>query len=278
MKINIEGQWRTINTGGTYIINIDKNLVDYSNWSEEPYSGTIIGSWHEQTTNGGVNFRELGTDAFGNETYLWKTSGSTSGFRAGISHRYNSWAAPIDASNTYRTSIWVKRINTTGSNSDFYFGLRAYSGESGRDCRRCTDGLIFSNYYYLQLNSDMAQIVFPENQWRLIVGYIRPNTQDYTTDSNYYCKVYDISGAIGQYKHDYQFYSGITDYTTLSARIYAPYNETGNLNISYSFSYPRIDLVDGTEPSIATLLSNEGQWRKINDMKINIGDDWKNIT
>jgi hypothetical protein len=40
--------------------------------------------------------------------------------------------------------------------------------------------------------------------------------------------------------------------------------------------YPRLDKLDGTEPSIQTLLSNEGQWRKINDMKINIGDDWKN--
>ena len=276
-KINIGDVWKNVIDTK---IKIDTNLLDYSDWGLSPFTGSTTG-WLEIVLRA-KNYRELDTDMFGNQTYIWKTSGTSAANYGGINYpttatgNYLKSCAIVDDTKTYRTSIWVKRKNIT-STSNFYMGNRTYlsNGDYTSLVRR-SDGIL---YYFTSLSNANLNSFMPENTWRLMVAYVRPVTPLLTSaDANYYFKILDTNGGtVASANYNWQFYSGNTTNSYMAIQIQAPYNATTG-DTCFQFCYPRIDLIDGTEPSIETLLAGEGPWRTVTTAQVNVGDVWKNTT
>jgi hypothetical protein len=274
MKINIGDNWKDVNS---VKIKLDTNLLDYSDWIVGTGSTTNFTEYTRINVlyAHSINYRELGNDPFGGETVLWMTLGENTGYTAGILTQSNVGRPTIDVTKTYRYSIWVNR-KTIGTTSPFYFGFYNYNGNSVISSIRTLDNAISTNFYFYSATQGTLLTVLPENTWRLVVGYMSPSTYTGGTNSEYFGRVYDLTGGtVASFNYHYKF-SGTTTNTAL--RVYSPYNEATFSGVSSHFCYPRVDLVDGTEPSIATLLNNEGPWRTVSDIKVNVGDNWKNTS
>lgn len=259
-----EGMWRS---GTTYIKVEDKNLLDYSDWSTD-----LSGSTSEFTAvteyNAQLNqYRQLDTDPFGNTNYIWVASGVTV-TGATYGGGYISSGVTIDNTKTYRISQWCNRFNSGDTSNEYYFGFRTYDINGVLTGTTRNDGVYNTNYYvYGKSGGYMAS--YNINGWFLTVGYILPYTSS-GVNTTYQGKIYYNNGLVNTYP--YNFYFNVNA-KYLATRSYSPYNTTSFAGTK--FCYPRIDLVDGTEPSINTLLTNEGMWRSGTTM-IYVDDGWKN--
>ena len=220
-------------------------------WEEGSFhDGTGDGKW---TSNGTSSLREFDTDPFGNQSIIWKAidtdvvSDSEGGF--------NSAKVPADSSSTYRYSCFIKQENFDGS-GNVYFGNFAYSNLSGIyntdfvnvRSAGAASGTGNINPYFIN-NQQM-----PSSDWYLAVAYLHayqtetgPSTRQETgiykastgekvSFSNIRDLVFDDPSAVAQ-----------------SIRAYHYYNPAGTGDVIQFFK-PRIDLVDGNEPSITDLL------------------------
>ena len=251
-------------------LKLNTNLLDYSDWTVGSGSTTKFNEYNTYA----INYRDYDLDPYNNSAITWKSIGTNTGWTAGIT--YSPSTNPgitINPNKLYRVSTWMKR-KVIGSTGQLYFSVRALVNGSQDYLIRTSDGNASKNHYLINYNFSSLSTIAPVDEWRLVVGYILPNSFTGTTDSNYYGKVYDLTGnTINTYSWNFKW-SGSTNGAYY--RVYTPYNEN-TLSASTLMVYPRIDLVDGTEPSIATLLSGEGIYRNITSKKINIGGTWKDI-
>lgn len=230
----------------------DNNLLDYSDWSTD-FSGSTNDFVEYCTSVGGINTRILDTDPFNNNMYLWQGSGTSSGTTAG----WQTTSIPIDHTKKYRFSVWMKRIG--GTIGRYYFGFFTRdSSDSAINSKRVNDGLLHANFYFFgTVNLNFTTITtnhFPENEWRLLVGYVLDSSYSEGYIDKWSPKIYDIYGNVKVNSAvNYMFLTGTT---YVKHRIYAPFEGDS----VYKMAYPRIDVVDGTEPSITTLLTSEGVW------------------
>jgi hypothetical protein len=207
-------------------------IVDWSVW-ENGQTGSI-GRFGR---NGDIaeNSRVMGLDPWGKEIVLWQaTPDATSGADGG----WNGTTFPIDRTKLYRFSVWIKR-NLSG-NGTSYLGCSSNVSVLNRN------GLTSNGNPYFYYGSNMGAT----NEWVLIVGHIFP------ADSP--------SGGFhpesGRYKVDGTYLGGnISDFvwantaTTGGERTYLYY--CTDINVRQWWCYPRVDIVDGTEPSLNELLS-----------------------
>ena len=251
-------------------LKLNTNLLDYSTWTISTGSTTNFNEYNSS----GINYIDYDVDPFGISALTWKSTGIYTGWTAGITYSPNTTPGiQINPNSLYRVSTWIKR-KIVGSTGQFYFSVRALNNGSQDYLIRTNDGNASKNHYLINYNYSQLATIMPENQWRLVVGYILPNNFTGTTDSNYYGKTYDLSGnTIDTYTWNFKW-SGSTNGAYY--RIYTPYNEA-TLSASTFMLYPRIDLIDGTEPSITTLLAGEGIYRNVTSKKINIGGTWKDV-
>jgi hypothetical protein len=163
----------------------------------------------------------------------------------------------VDNTKMYRLSLWVNR-KKIGTNGLFYFGYNVNVGANAGNSIRINDGVVSTNFYFVIQNFTQAATTLPENNWVLAVGYLLPSTYTGSTDANYYTRIYNTTSSGYLFAQNYKM-SGNT--TGVWLRCYTPYNETTWSGTTSWLYNPRIDLVDGTEPSIATLFSNEGMWK-----------------
>jgi hypothetical protein len=197
--------------------------------------------------NGGTNENErvYAENPFGVDSIVWETRCSGNGNDDG---GWNSEGFTIDNRKMYRFSVWVKRTSSTAS-GNFYLGL----GDYGTQLQIANSAAAGNPYW------DCPGVsVFNQSQWYLVVGHVFPFDTSYTgrhPDSGVYVRgqrqrVRDINGcnvgndvkwasnASNTYHRCYHYYSG--DSTT-----------------RLQFWDPRIEVCDGTEPSISELLSGE---------------------
>lgn len=257
-----EGPWRNVVKTK---INIDSNLLNYSVWATGQTGS--IGQFNQITSNGTVNSRVLDTDPFNNSNIVWQSYNANSGASSG---GYTSTAITIDPSKTYRNSVWVKRLNA-GFGEVFN---RVICNVALTDVSATgTTNTTFNLTYGADANT------IPLNQWMLHMSYIRPYTWTGTTDdpNTGIITTGGTNKGISYGVGDVKFASNATQ---IQPVIYAPYAYAGMsvTGITYEIAYPRFELVDGTEPSLTTLLAGEGPWRTVNAGWVNIGDVWKAIT
>ena len=225
----------------------DNNLLDPSTW----YVGATSVTGFSFNGSSSENALISDTDPFGNTAVIWKAYNPNGNADGG----WKTSVVSVDHTKTYRFSVWVNR-KVTGTDGRFYFGLE------GLDSSQSDDGVLFrvngnndtNPYFVFSDNGSGSSATVPEDEWVLVVGHVWPSGSG--TGSNK-----DDSGV---WKTDgtkltgtATFYDYVWKTTTVYTqhRSYLFYSESDTSVIQH-WAYPRIDLVDGTEPSIDDLINN----------------------
>jgi hypothetical protein len=214
---------------------VDTNILNPQTWAV----GTGSSSGFSQNGSTSENHRILDTDPFGNQSVIWEARpGSASGADGG----WNTSNFSIDKTKMYRYSTWVRR--TVQGNGSFYLGCNGYGSTNGVLNRG--NGSNNTNPYFWVAGTPTSIGV-----WTLIVGHVWPagsGTGSFHPDSGRYT----ISGGkIGGISNDFVW----RDQTT-SARHRSYLYYSTNTSTRQQWCYPRVDVCDGTEPSIQDLLNN----------------------
>jgi len=233
---NIQSSQVTIN-GNLTSMGTDYNLLDYSIW-EAGQTGAI-GIFGVYSTG---NSRILAEDPWGEEAVVWKSVPN-----AGI---YCS-AQAIDNTKLYRMSWWEKRVeNATATYARYYAGLNGYGSVNGVAYR--STGAINTNPYFWNSSAVPTSADLPAGEWILVVGHVWPagsGTGSNHPDSGRY----KVTGRFGNISYDYVFLPETTSARSRTLSVY----QANDPNVLHYTVYPRLDIVDGTEPTIAELLSGE---------------------
>lgn len=200
-----------------------QNLLNLQDWL--PGTGGITG--FAATGLASENVREWGDGPFGQRTVLWKAVSD------GNNDGDGGWTATpisINPLAMYRFAVWVKK----GVSHDGYSYL-------GCDNVTHLDGTPETNPYFWY--GDLPAL----NKWYLIVGYIHGSNDASTT---HYGGIYD--GQTGQKVVNCTDFKFQTNASTTHHRSFLFY--CANPNVIQYFYAPRIDLVNGNEPTISELL------------------------
>lgn len=219
----------------TYFSVNSQNLLDTSTWTVS--SGSVSGFSQNGATS--ENSRELGRNHIGEEVVLWKATPDASSNADGgwDTSDYN-----VDHKKTYRLVVWLKKTNSNTGSS--YFGFHSYSYNGSHHSLRL-DGNSNNNPYFW--SGDLPQL----NKWYMLVGYVHGSNYSSTVN---YGGIYDgVTGEKVRSITDFKFKSTATK---LRHRTYL-YYDTNTSDRQYFYA-PRMELVDGNEPSVEELL-------KIND-------------
>jgi hypothetical protein len=219
------------------------SLIDTANWTVS--TGAVTG----YPVNGlaSESQRIVDTDPWGNQNIVWGTYASGDG---GADGGWEGTAVAADRTKTYRYSVWVRRTSSTATGT-FYFGL--HTNGTG-DTYHLSDGASQTNPYWDYRGTGSLT----QNQWYLVVGHIFPTGYAGTTahpNSGYYTVANGttkVASNAGNVPNDVKFPS---DATTLMSRVYHYYCSDATTRLQ--FAYPRIDIVDGNEPTISELLSKD---------------------
>ena len=211
------------------------NALDSTAWVPDS-SGSQPGFPENGTSSGGGNFILYDSLPDGSRGLLWRArSGSaTTGNPEG---GWNSGNVNVNASQMYRFSVWIRCFGGNAS-GNFYLGP---GGGTVYDI----GGGVNTNPYFQVLGRSNVQ----DSQWVLVVGYVYPSSYSGTQynrggvyRANDGVKIVDgtdfkwAPGATSTYHRAYQYY-------------------TTQANNYQDFWNPRVDLMDGTEPSLDALLA-----------------------
>jgi hypothetical protein len=230
-----------------------KNLLNYTTWVAGNSSATGF------SRNGGAaeNLLVNGLDPWGNETVLWLSLPDGGGNDDG---GWNTTNFSIDHTKLYRFSVWVKR--TVYVEGRFYFGTNGFGSTNGVLSR--STGTNNTNPYFWTSSDPPTTAEMPNSTWILVVGHVWPSGSG--TGAN--------KPESGRYTIGLGRYAGIsldfvwrTESTQARHRTYLYYAES-NLPRQY-WCYPRVDIVDGTEPTIAQLLGGYGALSSVSLQKSN---------
>ena len=208
-------------------------LIDNSNWSLG--SGSETG--YNAIGSSGENNRIMDVDPFGNNAIVWEAGNDAASNADG---GWNTPTFPIDNTKLYRYSVWVNR-KVLGANGRAYLGLYGYGSTNGVKYVSNSATIINSYFWY----SASPPTMIPEDEWVLVVGHVYPHNHTGTTnhpDSGLYTVAND---RIGNTIWDYKW---LPQTTTALHRNYLFYST--DTDVRQQFIYPRVDCVDGTEPSI----------------------------
>ena len=239
LVLSLDGASRRSTLKATQVNNI---LPDPGNWSTGTGGQTGYGSNGSSSEQNRVSVTD---DPWGRNSITWRTTpDSTSGADGG----WNSSYYAIDRSYTYRYSMWVKRY-TAGTGGTFYMGMNP-------NPIRNDNGNSQGNPYFTHPAISLLTL----NQWYLVVAHVfyEGYTGGRHPDSGWYengVKISDKSyGNCGT--QDVRWAPGTT-----SARHRAYHYYTTNVNSGIEFAYPRVDKIDGKEPSINEMINRgESGW------------------
>jgi hypothetical protein len=244
---------------------LPNSLINMSTWT----IGTGGATGYNQNGNPSTeNQRTLTTNPWGDTDVIWGSFPSGNGNDDG---GWNTTDFNIDNTKLYRFSVWVKRTSST-SGGTFYLGMNA----GGDGPRQMDNSTINTNPYWNctgtgGLNQDV---------WYLYVGHVYPWNTSYTgrhPNTGYYfvnnpTKQGDVNGCnigSGDLKWSNNSTTGIH-------RTYHYYCADSTTRLQ--FYDPRVDLVDGKEPSINELVNySPAQWRNLTQNNINFSVSSKPI-
>ena len=230
----------------------DNNLLDLSTWYVGANSTTGVTGFGFNETDSGENTLIADTDPFGNTAVIWKAQSPDGGADGGWNTNY----IDVDHTKLYRFSVWVNR-KVTGTDGRFYFGTRGYNSSlSNVGVLIRSSGNNSTNPYFYYSSQPPTSAELPEDEWVLVVAHVWPSgsgTGSNKEDSG----IYNTDGT----KRNITTPSSLVDMvwnttvTKTAHRTYLFYSE-GDASVIQHWAYPRIDLVDGTEPSISDLINN----------------------
>ena len=211
-------------------------ILDYTTWTLGSGSATgfpMSGSTAE-------NQRISTTDPFGNDNAIvWecRSDGDYSSNGGWTSSNFD-----IDNSFGYRFSVWAYRNSTANGNA--YLGTHGYGTVDGVLNR--TTGANTTNPYFISSGTAPQA-----GRWELFVGHVFPagsgTGADHPESGRYTIQDGRIAGI------DDQDYIWRQESTSSNHRSFLYYCE--DVSVVLQLLYPRVDKIDGTEPSITDLLS-----------------------
>ena len=243
LVLALDGASRRSTLKATQVSNI---LPDPGNWS------TGTGGQTGYSPNGSSseqNRVSVSDDPWGRSSITWRTTpDATSGADGG----WNSSSYPIDNNSTYRYSMWVRRY-TSGTGGNFYHGMNPAPIRNDNNSSQ-------GNPYFSYLG--ISGLTY--NQWYFVCAHVFPH--NYTAglrhpDSGWYedgVKISDKSyGNCGT--------KDVRWKPTTTSAIHRSYHYyTTNVNSGIELAYPRVDKVDGNEPSIKELMEQgESGWKDL---------------
>jgi hypothetical protein len=219
--------------------NNESLMLDYMTWKDGQTGA--VGSFGLNGT-ASENYRVVDTDPWGRKSVVWEARpDDVSGADGGWAHSLST----IDNTKTYRFSVWVNR-KVTG-NGSFYLGTNGYGSVAGVYYR--SDGTTNTTNPYFWTGTPS------QDTWTLVVGHVWPagsGAGSNHPDSGRYTVA---DGYIGPISRDYIW----RDETTSGRQRSYLYYST-NTDTRQQWIYPRVDIVDGTEPSIEELLNGYGAY------------------
>ena len=217
-------------------------LVNYRVW-ENGQTGSVAGFNHVGALS--ENFRVMGLDHRGRNVVVWEArSDSASDADGG----WEGDAINVDNNKLYRFSVWVNRV-INGFDGNFYLGVYGFTGSDNNGVLNLSDGTVNTDPYFWS-SSGPPGSQLPEGQWVLVVGHVFP--KDYNLTSNHVNSGrYDINGVkFGEIDADYKWSS------TANKAVFRTYlYYCTDTSVRQRWVYPRIDIVDGNEPSISDLVN-----------------------
>ena len=220
------------------------NLLDYSTWIPGNTSATGFG----RNGAAGDNIIELGTGPFGESAVLWASRNNDVDSNA--DGGWNGSRFPVDNQYMYRFSVWVYReINGNGS---FYLGTRGYNSVNSNEgvLTRSANGNSTNPYFW-------SGGLSSTDGWQLVVGHVWPANSG-TGANHIESGRYKVStGKFANISNDWVMK---TTTTSLLHRSYLYYST--DPNTVQLWAYPRVDKIDGTEPSIDELLGGNTRTAK----------------
>lgn len=212
----------------------DPNILDYSTWS----TGTGSATGFNQNGATAENYRINSTDPWGNTTVIWEARpDAVSGADGG----WNTSNFAVDNTKIYRYAVWVWR-NGNG-NGSFYLGCHGYGAVNG--VITLSSGANNTNPYFMASSS-----VPTAGRWELVVGHVYPHTYGGTANHPESGRYTIANGRVANTSNDYKWRP---ETTSGNYRTYLYY--CTNTSVRQRWAYPRVDICDGTEPTINELLN-----------------------
>ncbi|MGI5840752.1 MAG: DUF2341 domain-containing protein [Patescibacteria group bacterium] len=240
---------KVVSNDGTAILN-------YTTWKEGQTGSVTDFSQNGSTSE---NYRVLDTDPWGRKVPVWEARpDSTSGADGG----WGTSTFTIDNTKLYRFSTWVNRT-VKGTDGRFYLGTNGYGSVNG--VILLANGSVSTNPYFWN------SVDLPENEWILVVGHIQPHSHVGTTthpDSGRYSS---NGTKIGNISYDFKW---LPESTSARHRSYLYY--TTDTSVRQQWVYPRVDIVDGSEPSIQDLINGYDSYG--DDIVVTVPDPKETIT
>jgi len=176
---------------------------------------------------------------------LWQMTNMDAG---GGDGGWTTDAFPVDHTRTYRFSVFARQESPqSGSGSmTLYFGTHGYGN---------TNGVVHIDNDQVSTNPYFWAGDLPETgKWYLLVGHVL-GSGDTAPDTNIYGGIYDVDTGKKEANITDSF-RWHTDTTTSKHRSFLfYYDDTGNTDPDGYLFGPRVDLCDGTEPPISSLIN-----------------------
>lgn len=216
------------------------NILNPNGWT----TGSGGFSGFGQNGNTGENERVIGTDPWGNSVVVWESRPSGDG---GADGGWNTDWFNIDEKKLYRFSVWVKRTSSSSGGTS-YMGLYGSPNAVIRNDNGSQEG----NPYW-ECSGTGA---YTQNVWYLLVGHCFPSDYKGGVATHPDSGRYTTSGRDGGVNFcniggDVRWYPGSTQGLHRTYHYYC-----GDSTTRLQWYDPRVDVCDGTEPTISDLLNN----------------------
>jgi hypothetical protein len=236
------------------------NGITYGSFSRIPFGKMYGGPL-------GYNTVQIKKDPWGSQNLVWRAVNTSVNVDKANWNENGGFATntvTLDTTKTYRFSVWINRVNL----NDFSDGRgTVYFGPSvNTKLIQKTSGEERNNPYftYMQSANPSTANQQPQNTWMLVVGHIHakgtaadgvnhPNSGFYTVNGGGLTFSALVGGS--ESATDYIFPSDADNSgknQLLRVFLYGCFSP----GVECHFMRPRIDLIDGTEPTIEELLSN----------------------
>ncbi len=243
-KISTDGLVLCLDANNPESIKGQRSIITWNFWTV----GTSAVAGYN--LNGDSNSRLIDTNPWGNSDIVWDSSNNDTSSDA--DGGWNTSNFPIDNTKVYRFTTWVRRKAI--GNGYFYLGLNGFnSADSNTGVLRRSTAVIDTNPYFSATGWwGLA------NTWYLVVGHVWPvgsGIGDIHPDSG----IYTVEGVRVGSVNDFVWHQSNTRSRHRSYLYYSTDPATNQ-----QWYQPRVDLCDGTEPSISDLLNNIGNtWQDV---------------
>lgn len=214
-----------------------KGKLSAINWDLWVAGG--LGSVVDYNQNGDGNSRIYDVNPWGNQDVVWDVSSQD--VASDADGGWNGGYFTIDSSKAYRFSVFVRR--KVIGNGLFYLGLHG----SPTAVLNKSDSVANTNPYFTARTWWGSA-----NQWYLVTGHVWPAGSG-SGSSSLESGIYSMDGTRLFTTGDFIWQSTTT---TAHHRTFLYYST--DITTNQQFYHPRVDMIDGTEPTISELLSDVG--------------------